>query len=262
MLFFQDENSVENYAYNAYIYDPCEWEYHFHKNYELVYVMEGALEVLDDERRFTVKKGEFALILPYHIHKHHTPVNVKVWIAVFSADFIPSFDAFMKGKANKHTVFRADPAAMSYIERILVPGRPEQFTLQAALYAACAAYVQSGDFYEKSDKTGDLPFLIFDYVKNNFKRDISLKEIALALGYDYHYLSRVYHRVFHTNFRNLLNQFRCDYALSLLYKGQSVTKIAMECGFGCVRTFNRCFIAAYGKSPKQMCGDAEHLPVE
>ena len=181
---------------------------------------------------------------------------------MFSADFIPSFDAFMKGKANKHTVFRADPAAMSYIERILVPGRPEQFTLQAALYAACAAYVQSGDFYEKSDKTGDLPFLIFDYVKNNFKRDISLKEIALALGYDYHYLSRVYHRVFHTNFRNLLNQFRCDYALSLLHKGQSVTKIAMECGFGCMRTFNRCFIAAYGKSPKQMCGDAEHLPVE
>ena len=228
-------------------------QYHFHKNYELVYVMEGALEVLDDERRFTVKKGEFALILPYHIHRHHTPVNVNVWIAVFSADFIPSFDAFMKGKANKNTVFHADPAAMSYIERILVPGRPEQFTLQAALYAACAAYVQSSD-------SNDLPFLIFDYVKNNFKRDISLKEIALTLGYDYHYLSRVYHRVFHTNFRNLLNQFRCDYALSLLHKGLPVTKIAMECGFGCVRTFNRCFAAAYGKLPKQMCGESECLP--
>ncbi len=252
MLIFQNNNSIGNYAYNAFIYEPCEWEYHFHKNYELIYVMDGEIEADVDAKKYAIKKGEFSLILPYNIHSMHTPLASKVWIGVFSPDFVKSFDDFMSGKANKNTVFCIDKTAMAYTERLLKPEQPDLFTLQSVLYTICSAYAKQGDFYPKSNETNDLPIKIFEYTKNNFTKNISLKSISAKFGYDYNYLSRVYHSVFHINFRDFLNQFRADYALNLLNANVSIAEVAMESGFGSIRTMNRCFKSVYKKSPSEI----------
>ncbi len=257
MLDFQDINSVENYNYNSKIYSPCEINYHFHKNYELVYVMEGEILANVDTKEFVIKKGEFSLILPNNIHYLHTPSYAKVWIGVFSADFVSSFDEFMQGKANKNVVFKADKKKAAYkaayIEELFTLNRFELFSMQSLLYAVCSEYVKNGNFYSAAKEYNDLPLKIFEYIKNNFKKDISLKSISAELGYDYHYMSRVYHSVFHTNFRSFLNQFRTDYALKLLNSTPlTITEIAMESGFGSVRTLNRSFMSAYGKPPGQI----------
>lgn len=262
MLVFQDSNSVENYAFNAHIYNPCEFGYHFHKNYELIYVTDGEIEAEVDGKEFVIEKGCFSLILPYNIHRMHTPSAAGVWIGVFSSDYIKSFDRFMNGKANKNTVFRAEDELMPYIGKLLTCERPELFTAQSILYAVCSAYVRSGDFYASSRESNDLPIKIFNYTKENFKKDISLKKVAADLGYDYHYLSRAYHRIFHTNYRNLLNQFRINCAMELLGSGLSVAEIAMTSGFGSIRTLNRCFRDTYGKAPGQLTGSvAEPNPL-
>ncbi|MBP3369973.1 MAG: cupin domain-containing protein, partial [Clostridia bacterium] len=46
MIHHQLYNSKKNFHYNAYIYhDGSVWNSHFHEGYELVYVIEGVLEV-------------------------------------------------------------------------------------------------------------------------------------------------------------------------------------------------------------------------
>lgn len=252
MIIYQAKNSIENYAYNCYIYNNCEWAFHFHKNYELIYVIDGELEATVDGRSFRIQKNEFSLILPNNIHHLHTPVSSKVWIGVFSADYIKSFDDFMKDKANAKTVFCADKKLMPYIKKLLTTEIPHLFTMQSILYAICSEYVKVGEFYTYNRDTNDLPIRIYEYTKDNFNKDISLKTIAADLGYDYHYISRVFHSVFHMNFRGFLNQFRLDYALNRLKSGISITELAFESGFGSVRTLNRSFKAVYGKSPKDM----------
>lgn len=252
MLLFQQSNSIENYTYNSYIYDPCELEYHFHKNYELIYVMDGEINADIDGNEFKIKKGEFSLILPYKIHSLHTPSGAKVWIGVFSSDFVKSFDDFINGKANKKITFRTDDIASAYIQRLFTAEQPDIFTIQSVLYAICSAYVKDGIFYAKTNEDKDLPIKIYNYIENNFTKDISLKKISAELGYDYHYLSRVYHSVFHSNFRNILNQFRADYALKLFRTKLSIAEVAMGSGFGSIRTMNRYFKATYNKTPTQI----------
>lgn len=253
MLMFQETNSVGNYNYNSHIYDKCEWDYHFHKNYELIYVIEGRLEVIADGREYVMNKNEFSLLLPNCIHHLHTPETAKVWIGVFSADYVIGFDNFVKDRKNRNTTFFVDGILMPYLKKVLISSaQPDLLTLCSALYAVCATYVQSGDFYFENTEN-DLPIKIFKYVENNFRENISLKTTAAELGYDYHYISRVYHSIFHINFKRFLNRFRLDYAQNLILRtAESITDIAYESGFGSVRTMNRSFAEEYGISPSDM----------
>ena len=43
MILHQIGNSQSNYHYNAYIYQSCYWEPHFHKSFELIYVIDGTV---------------------------------------------------------------------------------------------------------------------------------------------------------------------------------------------------------------------------
>lgn len=251
MLLFQDHNSIGNYNYNSQIYDPCEWDYHFHKNYELVYVMEGELDATVDGKQFCMKQNDFSLILPYNIHAFHTPVHAKVWIGVFSADFVSSFDLFMRDKINEMPTFHVEELLMPFLrEKLLNTKTADLFTMKSMIYAVCAQYVEKGHFCSKP-KENDVPIQIFKYIEENFKDNISLKTMAAALGYDYHYMSRAYHQIFPANFRRFLNQYRLEYAQELIiHTSLPLTEIALESGFGSVRTFNRTFIHTYGISPK------------
>lgn len=253
MLVFQNENSVGNYNYNAFIYDACQWGYHFHKNYELIYVMKGELWVSSSGTEYTMTENEFSLILPNSIHSLHASDDSMVWIGVFSSDYVSDFDTFMEGKANKSNTFCVEDALMPYLKKyLLVTHKPELFNLKAMLYAICHEYIKNADFYQR--KIGDdIPMKIFEYVQNNFKSDISLKSVAYALGYNYQYMSKIYENIFHINFRTFLNRFRLDYAQTLLTKTRlSVTEIAMQSGFGSIRTMNRHFLKEYNLTPKSI----------
>ena len=41
MIFHQPHNSKTNYNYNAFFYQKEKWDPHFHKNFEVIYVLEG-----------------------------------------------------------------------------------------------------------------------------------------------------------------------------------------------------------------------------
>lgn len=250
MLIFQESNSLGNYNYNSKIYEKCEWEHHFHKNYELIYVINGEFEVIADGKKYTMKQNEFSLILPNQIHHLHTPKTAKVWIGVFSADFVGSFDLFMQGKKNSRTTFFVDENLMPYLKRVLLTEvKSGLFALQGALMSVCSEYIKDASFYSES-RENNLPMKIFKYIENNFREDISLKTMSTELGYDYNYMSRLYHSIFHVNFKKFVNQFRLGYAQKLMLENtRSIADIAHESGFGSIRTLNRSFLNEYGVPP-------------
>ena len=94
MIVHQEHNSLGNHNYNAFFYDNCEWFYHFHKNYELVYVLNGEVELTLNGSQILLKKNDFALIFPNEFHSHHTPdnshhfhMNFKQFLNIYRTDF-------------------------------------------------------------------------------------------------------------------------------------------------------------------------------
>ena len=253
-IFYQKTNSVGNYNYNNKIYSPCEWGHHFHKNFELVYVMEGEIEVCLDDKMGIVREGEFVLAFPNSIHCLHTPKYAKVWIGVFSDDYVTDFAAMIHEKTSPNLTFTCDENEMNYLNKVLLNKneKTDICSLKACLYMVCSKFLKSANLIPKEKIKPDLAHLIIEYVEKNFNNEITLYDIAKKFGYEYHYFSRCFRSIFHTSFKNFLNLYRFDYARSLVVKtDKNMTDIAIESGFGSLRNFNRIYKSIAKTTPTE-----------
>lgn len=250
MVVYQRHNSGGSHNYNAFFYENCDWYPHFHKNFELAYVLEGSVELTQNATPVLLEQGSFALTPPHVIHSYHTPHTSRVWIAVFSADFVPDFAKQLEQKTAKPQGFSCEPTVLDFLmQHLITDARQDVLMLKSALYAVCSAFLHHVQLMERISDNGFSQQAIA-YVSQHFQSDISLQSLADRFGYEYHYASRQFHQQFHMNFKQFLNMFRTEFAREqLLQTDLSVTQIALISGFQNSRTFNRVFLEQTGMTP-------------
>lgn len=251
MIMHQPDNSRGNYNYNLWIYENGEWMPHFHKNYELLYVFSGKLELTVDNICETLSEGEFALIHPNQVHSFSTTENNLIWIAVFSEDFVKEFARKTKGKYGESLGFRLSDIEHEYLKKVLLNDKEQDIlALKANLYTVCNRYLKEIKISDNPRLKENITHIIINYTEKNFRENITLADIARETGYEYHYFSRCFKKLFNINFKTFLNQYRFSYAESLILEGgKSLAEIAMESGFGSVRNFNRIYRRFTDKTP-------------
>lgn len=252
MIIHQQHNSLGNHNYNAFFYTDCEWFYHFHKNYEITYVLDGEVEMTLNGTKTVLSAGDFALVLPNEFHSYHTPKASTVWIGVFSADFVGEFAKITENKRACNSVFSCEPEIKNFLEKyLIIANTPDTFILKSALYGVCREFLKNTTLFDITNEK-DFIYDIISYVSANFQHPITLATIAEEFGYEYHYLSRQFSNHFHMNFKQFLNTYRADYARDqLLHTTKSITEIAMNSGFQTTRTFNRVFQEQTGVTPSE-----------
>ena len=253
MIFHQPFNSLSNYNFNAHFYTDQIWNPHFHRNLELIYVVKGSINCTVNNKVHRLNEGSFGLCLPYEIHSIEPQKSSLYWVLVFSEDFVRYFSKEILNKAGADFVFRIDEVTLSYIKDKLINNpSPSIYTLKSCLYAICEEYINSIPLNEKPSKEAEIMPLIADYILENHTRDISLKDIANLLGYDYNYMSRYFKNIFNMTFTDFVNIYRLETAIKLLEEtDKTITAIALESGFQSVRNFNSFFKNNTGKSPSE-----------
>lgn len=252
MIVHQQHNSLGNHNYNAFFYKDCEWFYHFHKNYEITYVLSGQVEMTLNGIKTLLSAGDFVLIFPNEFHAYRTPKASEVWIGVFSADFVGEFAKITTNKRARNSVFSCEPEIQAFLEKyLIIADTPDTFILKSALYAVCREFLNHTELFDAANEKNFI-YDIITYVSANFQNTISLETVAKEFGYEYHYLSRQFHNHFHMNFKQFLNTYRTDHARDqLLHSGKSITEIALSSGFQTTRTFNRVFQEQTGVTPSE-----------
>lgn len=251
MVFHQPTNSIGNQSYNAMFYDRSVWEPHFHKNFELVYVCKGSLICTADEKSCTLYENEFALFLSNEIHSLTPMDDTKYWVGVFSGDFVHSFAKLTKNKSADSLKFTCEKSVLEFLKINLINYKtPPVFILKSCLYAVCNEYLNQITLSKKDNKNFLQMQAIIDYVAENYKNKISLSDIAKKLGYNYHYLSKKFNKIFSMSFSDFLNLYRLETAIELLNETDlTVTEIAIESGFQSIRSFNELFKKHTGTTP-------------
>ena len=251
MIFHQPENSRSAKNFNTTLYTDQVWELHFHKNYEIAYVLQGSLACTIGEHSDVLGPGELAMCLPYQPHSYHPGENCQYWVCVFSEEYVRFFAGQMKGKTGSTSRFACSEAVLQYIQQTLMQeSEPSEYMIKSCLYALCAEYLRCVNVVDRNrDKAQHLQAIIA-FIEEHYKENITLSHIADLLGYDYHYVSRYFHSVFHMTFRELLNVYRLERAVQLMDEtDDKLVEIAYACGFQSLRTFNRCFFLHFGVSP-------------
>ncbi len=249
-MLHQPTNSAGNFNYNAFIYTNLNWGQHFHKNFELIYVIEGSANIELNNDFHKLEKGELLLIFPYMLHSFAVDEKSEVWIGVFSEDTISKFSE--KRSDTRFSKFRCDKVAEDFLkENLFFQGTPELYTRISCLYLVCSQCLKNAEPIQQI-QNADLFFNIINYISQNLTDDLTLKKLAKELGYEYHYFSSIFHSYFSVNFKDFINLYKFERACELLSDtDKSITDISLESGFLSIRNFNRIFKQNSGITPSQ-----------
>jgi len=92
--------------------------------------------------------------------------------------------------------------------------------------------------------------VIFNFVKNEFKRNIALEEIADVVSLTVPAFCRYFKKITGKTFVQFVNEYRLVHAAKLLHEKQiSITDVCFESGFNNFSHFNKQFKKFTGKSP-------------
>lgn len=93
--------------------------------------------------------------------------------------------------------------------------------------------------------------LILDYIRENYARPITNKEVAEYFNFHPVYINRLIVKYTNTSLHQYLIDYRISMAINLLQNsGKSVTEIAYEVGFRDVNYFSKYFKKTVGMSPR------------
>lgn len=93
---------------------------------------------------------------------------------------------------------------------------------------------------------------VIRYLEAHYAEDVSLDELAAALGYNKTYLCGVFKKDTDLTILDCLNTIRIRRAAELIvYSDHSLTQVSELCGFSSVSHFNRVFLKYVGATPGQ-----------
>jgi AraC family transcriptional regulator len=93
---------------------------------------------------------------------------------------------------------------------------------------------------------------VIDHIRENLDRPVKLEELAKVACFSEFHFHRIFGAVAGETLNSFTNRLRLEKAARLLrYSDQSLTEIALSCGFSSSATFSRAFRSGYDTSPSQ-----------
>jgi len=240
---------------------------HFHQDVELVYVLEGTLDVTIGDQ---VRHMEADDVLVINANKRHqirsseTTLFMQVSILYqMVSDVFNSMDVIFWCDSTREESDRY--AKLREVLKVLLKHDLEagKGTANFGHIALCYRVVdiltmyflvQTTDKENRDEQEGfdDRIQLINNYIRANYKQSISMKELAEKLYLSNGYLSRFFKRNYGMNFVEYLTNIRLHHAVDeLIYSKAPITRIAFENGFASMAVFNKAFKKSYGITPTE-----------
>ena len=238
---------------------------HFHQNPEIIYVLEGGLELEIESETLDLEKGEFLLV---NANKRHSYRETKkdLLLACIKMDF----SILVEYLGTNQILFWCNSAAdkseaYGYLKKALdrILNRYYDKEREGALFLNSIYYevlylltsyfmvkVDDNRLREQMSPDNSRVFEIQNYVQANYQKQISLGDLAKKLYLSNAYLSKYIKKRFGLSFLEYVNNIRLFHAVDeLLYTDKKITRIAMDNGFPTSASFNKAFRDIYHMTP-------------
>ena len=237
----------------------------FHKNYECITPLEGKCVCTVNEHRYELSVGDCIILFPFQVLELELEPNASVQRIIFNDHLILTVTQSIEGMIPKNPVFRPNESVLDFGLKMIFDtfgedsGPISRITpFENRMRIKGLLYMLAGDFLASTTlitapKTDIAAMDIALYIAENFKNNISLKDIAKEKGYNYQYLSRTFNRYMNMNFKKMLNFYRIHQAFAMLQDTDlPISRIAFECGFKSIRSFNQVCHDVFNKKPTEI----------
>lgn len=249
------------------------WIYwHFHPEYEIVYIPKGQGRRHVGKHISRYEDGELVFIGPNvpHLNFDYGVVDdfeefvVQLRADFLGKDFLNQIEFSMIQKlftnASRGIVFGKETKRkvgerlrnlknLEGFERLM----SLLFILQEMAVATDVSYLDVEEkFVEVQPKEQERFHKIYKFVEQNFRKEIDYQQIAEEVNMTLPAFCRYFKKMTRMTLTDFVNEFRINYARTLLMQGEPITNIAYEVGFNNLSHFNRTFKKNVGKTPSEL----------
>lgn len=247
---------------------------HYHIDVEMVYVCEGSILIGVNKETRILRKGEMAIIGSTDIHYYDSENHSSsIMVLVFRPDIVgcpagwPENVNFTSAFIDSSTMNKLDKDVKEELRNIFYK-ISQEFELKKPFFeqylkgklielsSLCLRHFPtcSRVTTEKPQKMPDISRIqyIIDYIENNYNSDLNLTTISNIANLSPFYFSRLFKKYTGLTFKKYLSIIRVDKAEKLIKSTKkSMLDVSMDCGFNCIRTFNREFKKVKGYTPSK-----------
>ena len=253
---------------------------HWHNSIEIIFVLEGTINVLIESGNYEVYAHELEIINCDEAHRIHSNEENKVLI--FHLDFT-FFEKYYDDMKNIYFYTNSSKEGAQHEEKydvlrqylsILaceVIQKSENFDDQIEAVLVKLLFHLINNFHyltydENALKENVMQFQryhrIIKYIYNNYMNKITLQDIANQEYLSSYYLCHQIKDISGTTFKELVNNVRVDESIKLLLAtDKTISDISMDVGFSHARYYNKSFKDHYKCTPLQF-RKKYHIPEE
>lgn len=244
----------------------CRKHLHWHNEIEIVYMVKGEMNVNLGGQIKTIRDGELYFANSEELHRTWTPeyIDINYYIVILmSFDFMKNYYKKIDGM---YFDVNENPDAQHKLAEIIknmvpvVENRPPFFELTLNSQVSNIYQILLSECMQPKKNTlpsFDGPNFSYakqaiEYIAENFKKDITLKEIASVVGVTPTYFSNYFKSITEFTFIQYLNGVRLEHALrDIIHSDISVKDSAQENGFPNVKSFITQCKKVYGCTPTE-----------
>lgn len=261
MYTYEPINYLHNLPINIFTHTVERYPYHWHEDPELLFVLEGSLEVRLNEKKYKLSAGDLFFINSNELHfLHSIDQNKKPHLLVLQIN-----SKYMKQKkinvdekkflletpyssSNEYAHIQRLKQLLAFILDLLI-NKKNNYVLKIESLLLEILIVLRENF-ECSNQNLDQHLLddnrlleIMKYMNIHYSRSsLSLQEIANVFSLNLQYLSKYFKQRAGTSLKTKLDTIRMDKSLFVLQTtNKTVTEIALEFGFPDAKSYYRVF---------------------
>ncbi len=237
-------------------------EKHWHRSVEIFALFEGELEFYVNETRYPLSPGEFVLVNSNEVHSIHSPrknftVVLQIPLSTFEKYYTDEKFIYFS-----HSRRIQDEEVMRLISEMYETyiGKKVGYELKVQSQFFMLIYLLVSKYREtdvdeetvKSNKNLNRLSAITAYMKDNYKKELSLDSLSKTFGYSPTYLSRMFQKYAKMNYKNYLDNLRLEHAYKdLVNSDLPIAVIASQNGFANSKAFTKVFQKKYEKLPSE-----------
>lgn len=249
-----------------FIYRIGTYHYNWHQEIEILTVLNGEVEVCTEGANQTLQEDDLILVNSNQGHTtfakapdsiamvlHVDPTFLKSYYD--KAEFL-FFQVCSVGDVKHATAFETIRRDLA---RMMLFNQEQKLLFEGAFYELMCTIVENfpkeelpSAAFQSNQKKLDAITGLVSYINKNYRRKISLEDLARESGYNSSYVSQLFKSYMGINFYDYLTRIRLRETIrELSHSEKKILDIALEHGFSDLKAFNSNFKENFRKTPSE-----------
>lgn len=227
----------------------------WHENVELICCIEGEGRAVVNSASIPLKQGNILVINSGDIHYITTDCPMMTYYClIIYTGFLKELGIDVEKTSFCENV--TDSRGLDFFDMIARELREKSPYYQSIVKGEIISYLAylCRHFSTIKQTTGNQDRIKqgLTYIREHFTEDLTVETIASQAGFSRYYFSRQFKSITGMTVIEYVLFLRCRHAKELLSQGQSVSKVALECGFSDLSYFTKVFKRCFGVLPSKV----------